>query len=207
MAKEDKRKGSCLANDNGSPDDVSLDPRILRIACATPKEDCKVRDIFPAFVHGGIHGAEPLPQVLRDNSIAKSESPFDRRGEHDPKPARMRATAEDKRVVEDRPTRDYLEATRAFWQPYAERELTVKMPAKWPATSLAFSQCCASGHSENGSVQNAEPLRQFRHPQGGSVEDYARVRRQKIKCSLDAELICSLAQGLIQCATAARGRT
>jgi hypothetical protein len=124
MAKEDKRKGSCLANDNGSPDDVSLDPRILRIACATPKEDCKVRDIFPAFVHGGIHGAEPLPQVLRDNSIAKSESPFDRRGEHDPKPARMRATAEDKRVVEDRPTRDYLEATRAFWQPYAERELT-----------------------------------------------------------------------------------
>ena len=124
MATEDKRKGSCLANDNGSPDDVSLDPRILRIACATPKEDCKVRDIFPAFVHGGIHGAEPLPQVLRDNSIAKSESPFDRRGEHDPKPARMRATAEDKRVVEDRPTRDYLETTRAFWQPYAERELT-----------------------------------------------------------------------------------
>jgi len=36
----------------------------------------------------------------------------------------MRATAEDERVVEDRPTRDYLEATRAFWQPYAERELT-----------------------------------------------------------------------------------
>jgi hypothetical protein len=60
MAKEDKRKGSCLANDNGSPDDVSLDPRILRIACATPKEDSKVRDIFAAFVHGGIHGAEPL---------------------------------------------------------------------------------------------------------------------------------------------------
>ena len=83
----------------------------------------------------------------------------------------------------------------------------VKMPAKWRATSLAFSQCCTSGHSENGSVQNAEPLRQFRHPQGGSVEDYARVRRQKIKCSLDAELICSLAHGLIQCATAARGRT
>lgn len=124
MAKEDKRNRSCLANDNGPPDDVSLDPRILRIACATPKEDCKARDIFPAFVHGGIHGAEPLPPVLRDNSIAKSESPFDRRGVHDPKPARMRATAEDKRVVEDRPTRDYLEATREFWQPYAERELT-----------------------------------------------------------------------------------
>jgi hypothetical protein len=125
MAKEDKRKGSYLANDNGSPDDVSLDPRILRIACATPKEDCKVRDIFPAFVHGGIHGAEPLHPVLCDNSlIAKSESPFERRGKHDPKPARMRATAEDRRVVEDLPTRDYLEATRAFWQPYAERELT-----------------------------------------------------------------------------------
>lgn len=122
MAKEDKRKGPCLANDNGSPDDVSIDPRILPIVCATPKEDCKVR--FPAFVHGGVHGAEPLPPVLRDNRIAKSESPFDRRGEHDPKPARMRATAEDKPVVEDRPTRDYLEATRAFWQPYAERELT-----------------------------------------------------------------------------------
>jgi hypothetical protein len=125
MAKEDKRNGPCLANDNVSLDDVSLDPRILRIACATPKEDCKVRDILPAFVHGGIHGAEPLPPVLRDNSlIAKSESPFKRRGEDDPKPARMRATAEDKRVVEDRPTRDYLETTRAFWQPYAERELT-----------------------------------------------------------------------------------
>ena len=38
-------------------------------------------------------------------------------------PARMQATAEDKRAAEDRPTHDYLETTRAFWQPYAEREL------------------------------------------------------------------------------------
>jgi len=53
-------------------------------------------------------------------------------------PARMQATAEDKRTAEDRPTRDYLETTRTFWQPYAERELTAKMPAKWRTTSLAF---------------------------------------------------------------------
>ena len=118
MAKEDKRKGSCLANDNGSPDDVSLDPRILRTACSTPKEDCKVRDSFPAFVHGA--------ESLRDNSliVAKSESPYERRGERHPMPPRIQATAEDKQTAEDRPTRDYLETTRAFWQPYAERELT-----------------------------------------------------------------------------------
>ena len=125
MAKEDKRKGPCPANDNGSPDGEPLDPRILRTACATPKEDCKVRDIFPAFVHGGIHGTDRTSSAC-DNSliVAKSESPYERRGEHDPMPARMQATAEDKRVAEDRPTRDYLETTRAFWQPYAERELT-----------------------------------------------------------------------------------
>jgi hypothetical protein len=28
------------------------------------------------------------------------------------------------RPAKDRPTRDYLETTRTFWQPYAERELT-----------------------------------------------------------------------------------
>jgi hypothetical protein len=28
------------------------------------------------------------------------------------------------RLAKDRPTRDYLETTRTFWQPYAERELT-----------------------------------------------------------------------------------
>ena len=39
-------------------------------------------------------------------------------------PAPIHATAEDKRTAEDRPTRDYLETTRTFWQPYAERELT-----------------------------------------------------------------------------------
>jgi hypothetical protein len=50
-------------------------------------------------------------------------------------------------------------------------------------------------------------LRQLRHPHGGSVEEHARVRRQKIKCSLDAELICSLERGLIQYAVAVRGRT
>jgi hypothetical protein len=50
-------------------------------------------------------------------------------------------------------------------------------------------------------------LRGLRHLHGGSVEDCARVLRQEIKCNLDAELICSLAPGLIQCAIVARGRT
>ena len=115
---EQERQGPRPANDNGSPNGMSLDPRILRIACSTPKEDCKVRDIFPAFVHGA--------ESLRDNSliVAKSESLYERRGERHPMPARMQATAEDKQTAEDRPTRDYLETTRAFWQPYAERELT-----------------------------------------------------------------------------------
>jgi len=123
---EEERQGPRLANDNGSPNGTSLDPRILRIACSTPKEDCKVRDIFPAFVHGGIHGTGSQSPALCDNGliVAKSESPYVRRGEHHPMPARMQATAEDKQTAEDRPTRDYLETTRAFWQPYAERELT-----------------------------------------------------------------------------------
>jgi hypothetical protein len=94
-----------------------------------------------------------------------------------------------------------------FGNPMLSASSRVKMPAKWPATSLAFSPCCASGHAESGSVQDAESLRQLRHPHGGSVEDHARVRRQKIKCSLDAELICSLERGLIQYAVAVRGRT
>src|ERR1039457_6227108 len=118
MAEEEERQGPRPANNNGSPNGVSLDPRILRIACATPKEDCKERDIFPAFVHGGIHGAESQSPALRDNSL---RSPYVRRGEHHPMPAPMQATAEDKRTAEDRPTRDYLETTRTFWQPYAER--------------------------------------------------------------------------------------
>jgi hypothetical protein len=115
---EEERQGPRPANDHGSPNGMSLDPRILRIACSTPKEDCKVRDSFPAFVHGA--------ESLRDNTliVAKSESPYERRVERHPLPARMQATAEDKQTAEDRPTRDYLETTRAFWQPYAERELT-----------------------------------------------------------------------------------
>jgi hypothetical protein len=126
MAEEEKQQGPRPANDNGSPNGASLNPRILRIACATPKEDCKVRDIFPTFVHGGIHGTESQSPALPDNSLiaAESRSPYMRRGEHHPMPARMQATAEDKGTAEDRPTRDYLETTRTFWQPYAERELT-----------------------------------------------------------------------------------
>src|ERR1035438_2327436 len=126
MAEKEKQQGSRPANENASPNGVSLDPRILRIACATPKEDCKVRDIFPAFVHGGIHKTEPQSPALRDNSIIVTElrSPYVRRGEHHPMPARMQATAEDERTAGDRPTRDYLETTRTFWQPYAEREIT-----------------------------------------------------------------------------------
>jgi hypothetical protein len=126
MAEEEKRQGPRPTNDNGSPNGVSVDPRIVRIACATPKEDCKVRDIFPAFAHGGIHETESQSLALRDKSliIAESRSPYVRRGEYHPIPARMQATAEDKRTAEDRPPRDYLETTRTFWQPYAERELT-----------------------------------------------------------------------------------
>jgi hypothetical protein len=114
---EEERQEPRPANDNGSPNGMSLDPRILRIACSTRKEDYKVRDIFPALVHGA--------ESLRDNSliVAKSESPYEPRGKRHP-PARMQATAEDKQTAENRPTRDYLETTRAFWQPYAERELT-----------------------------------------------------------------------------------
>ena len=84
-----------------------------------------MRDILPAFVNGGIHVTESQSPALRDNSLiaAESRSPYARRGEH-PIPARIQATAEDKRTAEDRPTRDYIEATRTFWQPYAERELT-----------------------------------------------------------------------------------
>jgi hypothetical protein len=73
MAEEEERHGYRPVDDNGSPNGMSLNPRILRIACATPKEDCKVRDSFPAFVHGA--------ESLRDNSliVAKSESPYERR--------------------------------------------------------------------------------------------------------------------------------
>jgi hypothetical protein len=126
MTEEEKQQGSRLANDSGSPNGVSLDPRTLRVACATPKEDCKVRNIFPAFVQDGIHGTESQSLALRDNSliVAEARSPYVRRGEHHPMPARMQDTAEDKRTAEDRLTRDYLETTRTFWQPYAERELT-----------------------------------------------------------------------------------
>ena len=126
MTVEGKQQGPRPASDNGSPNGVSLDPRTLRIACATPKEDSKMRDIFPAFVLDGIHGTESQSLAPRDNSlvVAESRSPYVRRGERHPMPARMQATAGDKRTAEDRPTRDYLETTRTFWQPYAERELT-----------------------------------------------------------------------------------
>lgn len=126
MAKKEKQQGSRPTNENASPNGLSLDPRILRIACATPKEDCKVRDIFPPFVHGEIHKTESQSPALRDNSliVAESRFPYVRRGEHHPMPARIQVTAEDKRTPEDRPTRDYLETTRTYWQPYAERELT-----------------------------------------------------------------------------------
>jgi hypothetical protein len=123
MSEEEKQ---VRANDNESPNGTSFDPRSLQIACATPNEDCKVSDIFPAFVNGGIHGTESQSPVQRDDGFiaAESRSPYVRRAEHYPVPARMQATAEDKRTAEDRPTRDYIEATRTFWQPYAERELT-----------------------------------------------------------------------------------
>ena len=82
-----------------------------------------------------------------------------------------------------------------------------KMPAKWRTTSLAFSPCCASGHSESGSAENAGSLGEVRHLHRGRVEDCARVPRQDTKCNLDAELICPLAPALIQYALVARGRT
>ena len=126
MAEEEKQQGPRSVSDNGSPDGEPLEPPILRAAGATPKQNCKVGDIFPAFVHGGIHGTGSQPPALHDNGliVAKSGSPYVRRGEHHPMPAPIHATAEDKRTAEDRPTRDYLETTRTFWQPYAERELT-----------------------------------------------------------------------------------
>jgi hypothetical protein len=129
MAEKHKQKqqGPRLANDNGLPNGVSLNPRILRIACATPKEDCKVRQILPAFAHVGSHGTESQSPARRDNSLifTESRSPYYMQsGEHHPTPARMQPTGEDKRTAEDRPTCDYLETTRTFWQPYAERELT-----------------------------------------------------------------------------------
>jgi hypothetical protein len=95
MAEEEERQGPRPANNNRSPNGASLDPRSLQIASATPKEDSKVKDILPAFVNGGIH-------------VTESQSP----------------ALQDKRTAEDRPNRDYLETTRTFWQPYAERELT-----------------------------------------------------------------------------------
>jgi len=126
MAEEEERQGPRPVNNNRSPNGASLDPRSLQIASATPKEDCRVRDILPAFGNGGIQVTESQSLALRDKSLiaAESRSPYARRGEHHPIPARIQATAEDKRTAEDRPIRDYLETTRTFWQPYAERELT-----------------------------------------------------------------------------------
>jgi len=46
MAEEEKQRGPCPANDNGSPNGVSLDPRILRIACATRKKIAKRETFF-----------------------------------------------------------------------------------------------------------------------------------------------------------------
>jgi hypothetical protein len=60
----------------------------------------------PANDNGSPNG-EPLdPPILRTACATPKEA------------------AEDRRAAEDRPTRDYLETTRTFWQPYAERELT-----------------------------------------------------------------------------------
>ena len=103
-----QRQGPRPADDNGSPNGVSLDPRILPIACSTPKEDCKVRDIFPAFVHGA--------ESLRENTliVAKSDSRYERRGERHPMPARMQASAEEKQAAEDRPTRFVIPTAEAW---------------------------------------------------------------------------------------------
>src|SRR5882724_9309499 len=209
MAEEEKQRGPCPANDNGSPNGVSLDPRILRIACATPKEDCKARDIFPAFVHGEIHGTESQSPALHDNSliVAESRSPYVRRGEHHPMPHGCKPpqrTSEPPRIG---PLATTSKRPAPSGSPMLSASSPAKMPAKWRTTSLAFLPCCASGHSESGSVQDAESLRELRHLHGGSVEDCAGVLRQEIKCNLDAELICSRAPGLIQYAIVARGRT
>jgi hypothetical protein len=160
---EEERQGPRPANDNGSPNGMSLDPRILRIACS--------RNRNPLTSEG--ESAIPCPHGCKPPQRTS-------------KPPRIGPLA----TTSKRPVR--------FGNPMLSASSPVKMPAKWPATSLAFSPCCASGHAESGSGQDAESLRQLRHPHGGSVEDHARVRRQKIKCSLDAELICSLERGLIQ---------
>ena len=122
-------------------------------------------------------------------------------------PARMQATAEDKRTAEDRPTGDYLETTRTFWQPYAERELTREDAREMAHNLIGFFTVLREWILRERERTRCGVVETASSPHGGSVEDCARVLRQKIKCSLDAELICSLARGLIQCALAARGRT
>lgn len=56
MAKEDERKGPRPANDNGSPDAVSLDPRILRIAEAIGRQLARAQAKPPAAANDN----EPL---------------------------------------------------------------------------------------------------------------------------------------------------
>jgi hypothetical protein len=48
MAKEDERKRPRPANDNGSPDGVSLDPRIVRIAEAIGRQLARAQAKAPA---------------------------------------------------------------------------------------------------------------------------------------------------------------
>jgi L-lactate utilization protein LutB len=115
-----------------------------------------VRDIVPAFVMTEFMGRNRNLQHCL--SVAESRSPYVRRGEHHPMPARMQATAEDKRTAEDRSTRDYLETTRTFWQPYAERELT-REDAREMAHNLPFAS------SLNGSCTNVCPVKINIHEQ------------------------------------------
>jgi len=48
MAEEEERQGPRPANDNGSPNGVSLDPRILRIAEAIGRQLARAQGRLPA---------------------------------------------------------------------------------------------------------------------------------------------------------------
>jgi hypothetical protein len=86
----------------------------------------EVQENPPAFAHGGIHGTESQAPALRDNGIivTGSASPYVRRGKSFSMPTYRQDPTESDVPASGGPTRDYLEATRTFWQPYADRELT-----------------------------------------------------------------------------------